>query len=252
VRERDRPRRQGVGLLAVADGRDKPHRASGVCEVAHTATQQPHAVAPRPVPPLNAAEALSYAWDVDGNGTIDRQGRQVRHTYTRPGVYRARLTVTDARGRSGSATVPVVVLAAPVRAAAAATCAVPPAAHVAHGRLVKPAGASVKVTRRGRIRIVRTTSGGTAQRTAYVRRHGKLRELPAFEYRGCGALKALRLSGPTFKRALSITVTPRMRVEIVRRGKIVRTLHGSRTVRRLPRGAYRVRAGGVTLRTRRV
>jgi hypothetical protein len=111
-----------------------------------------------------------------------------------------------------------------VRAAAATTCAVPPTARVWHGRLIKPAGATVKVTRRGSIRIVRTTSGGMTQRTAYVRKRGRLRALPAFEYRGCGALKAFRLSGPTFKRALKVTVSPRMPVEIVRAGKTVRRL----------------------------
>jgi M6 family metalloprotease-like protein len=200
----------------------------------------------------DAADALTYAWDVDGNGTTDRQGRQIRHTYSRAGVYRARLTVTDTRGRSASATVPVVVAAAPVRAAAATTCTVPPTARVSHGRLIKPAGATVKVTRRGSIRIVRTTSGGMTQRTAYVRKRGRLRALPAFEYRGCGALKAFRLSGPTFKRALKVTVSPRMPVEIVRAGKTVRRLSRSGTVRHLRAGRYSVRAGGVTLRARRV
>jgi PKD domain-containing protein len=193
---------------------------------------------------------LSYSWDVDGNGTTDRHGRQIRQTYTRAGVYRARLTVTDARGRSASTTVPVVVLAAPVRAAAAATCTVPPAAHVSHGRLVRPAGATVTVVRRGNLRIVRTTSGGVTQRTAHVRKRGRLRALPAFEYRGCGALKAFRLSGPAFKRALKITVSPRMPVTVLRRGTVVRRLSGSSTVR-LRRGIYRVRAGGVTLTARR-
>jgi hypothetical protein len=106
--------------------------------------------------------------------------------------------------------------------------------------------------RRGSIRIVRTTSGGITQRTAYVRRHGKLRALPAFEYRGCGALKAFRLSGPTFKRALKIAVSPQMPVQVLRRGRVVRRLSGSGTVRGLRAGRYAVRAGGVTLTARRI
>jgi hypothetical protein len=139
-----------------------------------------------------------------------------------------------------------------VRAAAGTGCTVHEAARMVGGRLLRPAGASVKVVRRGDIRIVRTTSGGVTQRTAYVRRGKRRHALPAFEFRGCGALKAFRLSGPTFKRALKITVSPRTRVQVVRGGKVVRTLAGSGTVRKLRAGRYSVRAGGVTLKTRRV
>jgi hypothetical protein len=81
-----------------------------------------------------------------------------------------------------------------------------------------------------------------------------LRALPDFEYRSCGEIQAFRLSGPTFKRRLTISLRAEkpVPIEILRAGKVVRTLGGSGTVRGLRRGRYAVRPGGVTLRTRRV
>ncbi len=52
---------------------------------------------------------LRYAWDFDGNGTVDSRSPDPSHTYTRDGSYRATLTVTDRGGRRASADVDIVV-----------------------------------------------------------------------------------------------------------------------------------------------
>ncbi|GLZ60849.1 ThuA domain-containing protein [Micromonospora sp. NBRC 107095] len=54
-------------------------------------------------------EALTYAWDFDGNGTVDSTDRAPTHTYTGNGVFDPRLTVTDPHGRTGTTTVPITV-----------------------------------------------------------------------------------------------------------------------------------------------
>ncbi|MEV6367171.1 ThuA domain-containing protein [Micromonospora musae] len=54
-------------------------------------------------------EQLSYAWDFDGNGSVDSTDRAPTHTYTDNGVYDARLTVTDPHGKTGTTTVPITV-----------------------------------------------------------------------------------------------------------------------------------------------
>ena len=56
----------------------------------------------------DAADALTYSWDFDGDGTEDSDDPNVTHTYTEPGNYTARLTVTDADGMTGVASVPVI------------------------------------------------------------------------------------------------------------------------------------------------
>jgi PKD domain-containing protein len=43
-----------------------------------------------------------YAWDFDGNGTVDATGRNVTHTFDKPGVFRVNLTVTDSVGWKGT------------------------------------------------------------------------------------------------------------------------------------------------------
>lgn len=52
--------------------------------------------------------SLSYVWDVDGDGTTDARGPRPTYTYETAGTYTARLTVTDATGRSASDEVTVV------------------------------------------------------------------------------------------------------------------------------------------------
>ncbi|RKQ93981.1 glucose/arabinose dehydrogenase [Solirubrobacter pauli] len=53
--------------------------------------------------------ALTYAWDFDGNGTTDSTLANPTHQYTTPGVYQARLTVTDPAGKTGTTVVLVTV-----------------------------------------------------------------------------------------------------------------------------------------------
>ncbi len=45
-------------------------------------------------------DRLRYAWDFDGDGTVDSREENPTHTYTEDGVYYAHLTVTDQRGRN--------------------------------------------------------------------------------------------------------------------------------------------------------
>ena len=44
--------------------------------------------------------ALTYQWDLDGDGTFDATGPTATHTYTTLGRYTARLKVSDPAGRS--------------------------------------------------------------------------------------------------------------------------------------------------------
>jgi cytochrome c len=52
-------------------------------------------------------DALTYAWDFDGNGTVDSTEAKPSFTYTSNGQFHARLTVTDPSGRTGVAAVNV-------------------------------------------------------------------------------------------------------------------------------------------------
>ncbi|MGJ7442620.1 ThuA domain-containing protein [Aquipuribacter sp. MA13-6] len=52
---------------------------------------------------------ITYAWDFDGDGTVDSTESAPTHTYTADGVYDARLTVTDPEGKTGTATAPITV-----------------------------------------------------------------------------------------------------------------------------------------------
>jgi PKD repeat protein len=52
-------------------------------------------------------DRLSYEWDFgDGAGAF---GRNATHTYRQPGTYEATVTVTDARGATGTDQVTVTV-----------------------------------------------------------------------------------------------------------------------------------------------
>jgi glucose/arabinose dehydrogenase len=52
---------------------------------------------------------LRYAWDFDGDGTVDSRRASGGFTYTADGTYRATLTVTDKGGRRASTDVDIVV-----------------------------------------------------------------------------------------------------------------------------------------------
>jgi glucose/arabinose dehydrogenase len=54
-------------------------------------------------------DPLTYAWDFDGNGTVDSTAANPSFTYTANGQYYARLVVTDPSGRTGSAAIHVTV-----------------------------------------------------------------------------------------------------------------------------------------------
>jgi cytochrome c len=54
-------------------------------------------------------DKLRYAWDFEGDGTVDSRAASATHTYTQDGTYRATLTVTDKGGRRASTDVDIVV-----------------------------------------------------------------------------------------------------------------------------------------------
>jgi cytochrome c len=53
--------------------------------------------------------AITYAWDLDGDGTTDSTDANPARTYTNPGNYAATLTVTDGTGKTGTASVALTV-----------------------------------------------------------------------------------------------------------------------------------------------
>jgi PKD repeat protein len=53
-------------------------------------------------------DTLTYAWDFTDNGSVDATSATPTHTYTTPGVYTARLTVTDSEGATGTKTKQIV------------------------------------------------------------------------------------------------------------------------------------------------
>ena len=54
-----------------------------------------------------------YTLDVDGDGVVDNTGTNItaslKHTYTTPGVYRPRITLTDSTGKTYDQTLAVLV-----------------------------------------------------------------------------------------------------------------------------------------------
>ncbi|AKH82094.1 hypothetical protein AA958_07460 [Streptomyces sp. CNQ-509] len=54
-------------------------------------------------------QKLTYAWDVDGDGTTDSTDVAPTHTYETVGDYTARLTVTDPDGRTGVSSIAITV-----------------------------------------------------------------------------------------------------------------------------------------------
>ena len=53
--------------------------------------------------------SLTYAWDFDGNGSVDSTEANPSRTYTAAGNFSAVLTVKDAGGKTATANVPIVV-----------------------------------------------------------------------------------------------------------------------------------------------
>jgi glucose/arabinose dehydrogenase len=52
---------------------------------------------------------LAYAWDLDGNGSVDSTSAKPTFTYQASGIYSARLTVTDDRGATDTTAVTITV-----------------------------------------------------------------------------------------------------------------------------------------------
>jgi PKD repeat protein len=104
-------------------------------------------------------KSLMYVWEFGDGGMAG--GRSATHTYTTPGTYDAKITVTDPSGATGTATVRVTVGAAVVRGAQS-ELAVPSSVRAfrARGMRVKVAceatgkgRATLKVTRKAARRL---------------------------------------------------------------------------------------------------
>jgi glucose/arabinose dehydrogenase len=54
-------------------------------------------------------ESITFAWDLDGDGTTDSMEADTTFTYESTGTFLARLTVTDSSGRTGTATRTITV-----------------------------------------------------------------------------------------------------------------------------------------------
>ncbi len=51
-------------------------------------------------------DSLGFSWKI---GSVSRKGRELTHTFTKPGVYQVTLSVTDTHGSQGYTTVPIKV-----------------------------------------------------------------------------------------------------------------------------------------------
>ncbi|HCT77128.1 MAG TPA: glycosyl hydrolase, partial [Micromonosporaceae bacterium] len=54
-------------------------------------------------------DVISFAWDFDNNGSVDSTAPNPSRVYSTNGNYTAKLTVSDNKGRSSSATIPITV-----------------------------------------------------------------------------------------------------------------------------------------------
>jgi glucose/arabinose dehydrogenase len=98
----------GLHRIAYAEGNRAP-------QAVFTATPDSSSQAPLTVT-LDASAstdpeggALTYEWDVDGDGTFDLTGVRAEHTYDELGVYTVRLRVTDPHGKFSLASRTVTV-----------------------------------------------------------------------------------------------------------------------------------------------
>ncbi|MBE2320930.1 ThuA domain-containing protein [Solirubrobacter sp. CPCC 204708] len=60
-------------------------------------------------------DALTYAWDLDGNGTFETSGQNPSFTYTTAGSYTPVVKVTDARGASATKTLAAITVTNPTQ-----------------------------------------------------------------------------------------------------------------------------------------
>ena len=57
-------------------------------------------------------DALTYTWDLNGDGTFETTGQNPTFTYTTAGTYTPVVKVTDAKGGSTTKTLPAITVAA--------------------------------------------------------------------------------------------------------------------------------------------
>ena len=58
---------------------------------------------------VGAEQSIRYAWDFDGNGTVDSIDANPSFVYATNGVYTAKLTVTDSAGQSDTQSTPITI-----------------------------------------------------------------------------------------------------------------------------------------------
>jgi glucose/arabinose dehydrogenase len=111
--------------LRLTDGSDNSGQVSRIVYGNAPPPAHAHATPASGSPPLTVSftadesidpdgDAVSYAWDFDGDGVEDASGRTATHEYTEKGPYVAKLTVTDARGLASEDSVEIAVGAVPV------------------------------------------------------------------------------------------------------------------------------------------
>lgn len=99
--------------LSSADGPQPPVANLSVLPIAGAAPRTVSLDASGSFDP-NPGDTLSYDWDVDDDGTVDRQGETATFTYATEGSYTVRLTVTDDTGRQATATSTIVFGGQPI------------------------------------------------------------------------------------------------------------------------------------------
>ena len=57
-------------------------------------------------------DALTYTWDLNGDGTFETTGQNPTFSYTTAGTYTPVVKVTDAKGGSTTKTLPAITVAA--------------------------------------------------------------------------------------------------------------------------------------------
>ena len=172
-------------------------------------------------------DALTYAWDFgDGN---QAGGKKTTHTFAAAGSYTVTVTVRDAAGATGTATLSIVV-AAPLRAAGAAPAVSKQSVAAAIVSVERATVASF--VRRGLAAEVRCVSGGRARASVWA-------SAAAAERLG---LRSRRLGARSLACAAGETVTVHVRASRAARKRLAGRRAALRVSLRLaPEGGAAVR-----------
>ena len=164
-------------------------------------------------------DALSYTWSFGDGGQAG--GSQVTHTFAAAGSYTVTVTVRDAGGATGSATLTVVVTA-PLRRAGG-----PPAAAAPKAAAIVSIGSATAASfaRRGLKAAVRCGSAGTVRASVWVSRTAAQRM----------SLRSRRLASRSLECSPDRTVTVRVRASRAARERLAARRASLRVSLRLTR-----------------